>query len=99
MDKHTQNITTQLIDYREGNLTELQIVEVERQLESSQEWQMIFKELALLDDLMDEVPIMQPTANSKKRFDQLLETEKVVAPIINLNDRSVSYNLNALLKI
>ena len=48
MDKHTQNITTQLIDYREGNLTELQIVEVERQLESSQEWQMIFKELAFI---------------------------------------------------
>ena len=82
---NTQNITSKLIDYREGNLTTEQFSEVKQQLENSAQWRDILKELQTLDDLMLKVPLVKPSASSQLRFDQLLEQEKRARPIIGIN--------------
>lgn len=89
----TQNITTQLIDYREGNLTGEQVQVVEEQLEASEEWQTILAELELLADLMEQTPIVQPSPNSKQRFEQLLLAEQQTAPIVQLNQSRKIWSL------
>jgi len=101
MNMDNQNITTQLIDYRVGNLTTTQIIEVEQQLKSSEEWQTIFAELALLDNLMEQTPVVQPSLNSKKRFEKLLSKEQEVAAIVNMNDykKEITFSVNQLFKI
>ena len=97
----TQNITAQLIDYRTDNLTAAQINEVEQQLESSEEWQMIFAELALLDDLMAAAPVVQPSVSAKQRFERLLAIEKQSTPVIEMSQskNALTFSIRQLLQI
>ena len=97
----TQNITTQLIDYREGNLTTAQVNEVEKQLAASKKWQTILAELDLLDDLMEQTPTVQPTTKSKRRFEQLLATEQQSTPVVKLSQskKTLTFRLNQLLQV
>lgn len=101
MDMDTQNITTQLIDYREDNLTDEQITEVEKNLMSSDKWRAILADLTLLDDLMEETPMVQPSINSKQRFEQLLAAEQQSTPIVNLNQakKTFTFSINQLLQV
>jgi hypothetical protein len=95
----TNNIIAKLIDYMEGNLTHDQVVEVEQQLQKSKEWQKAFEELNLLEDLMEKTPVAQPSPNSKKRFEALLNAEKqaVVSKPKPLQKTSFTFQLNHLL--
>ncbi len=101
MDMDTQNITTQLIDYREDNLTDEQITEVENNLMSSEKWRAILADLTLLDDLMEQVPLVQPSTKSKQRFEQLLAAEQQSTPIVNLNqsNKTLTFSINQLLQM
>ena len=93
MDMDTQNITTQLIDYREGNLTSEQVRMVAEKLKTSEKWQMILAELELLDNLMEQAPIVQLSPNSKQRFEQLLIKEQQSAPNVQLNHNRKIWSL------
>ena len=101
MNMDTQNTTTQLIDYRAGNLTGEQVQLVEEKLKISEEWQTILAELELLDDLMEQAPIVQPSSNSKKRFEQLLIAEQQTTPIVQLNQNRKfrSLKINQIIQI
>ncbi len=97
----TQNITTQLIDYRTGNLTATQVNEVEKQLAVSKKWQSILAELDLLDDLMEQVPMVQPSTNSKQRFEKLLATEQHSTRIVKLQQpkKAFAFSINQLMQV
>ena len=101
MDMDTQNIMTQLIDYRAGTLPAAQVSEVEKQLATSEKWQTILAELDLLDDLMEQTPIVQPSTNSRQRFEQLLAAEQQSIPIVNLNQskKTFTFSINQLLQV
>lgn len=89
-----QNITSKLIDYKAGNLTKAQIELVEEQLSQSEKWRSISDELDVLDNLISEVPVLQPSKESKQRFDQLLTKEKQKTPIINIRQPKEGRSLN-----
>ncbi len=71
-----QTITSQLIDYLEGNLTDEQMKSVEIQVQQSEIWRKTLTNLQALEQLMEAVPMVQPSKNLNLRFQQLLQEEK-----------------------
>jgi len=76
-----EKIASQLIDYREGNLTDSQANMVAKKLEKEKEWQVVQEELEALDQLMENAPTIKPSANSRQRFEQLLAKEQRTSPL------------------
>lgn len=69
------NMTDQLIDYLEGNLTDAEIQQVELELSKSDALRREMEELRQLFQAMDEVPIEQPSEQLSRQFYQFLQLE------------------------
>lgn len=101
MNMNTQNIVAKLIDYQEGNLTTEQIKEVEKALQVSEVWQTAFAELNLLNNLMRQAPIVQPSKRSKQRFEQLLAKERGNTSMFKIprKKKTLSFSINQLIRV
>lgn len=71
MDTHSQ-----LIEYLEGTLTEVEAKEVERQLVNSEELRRELRELEILFDTLDSVEMERPSERLSQQFRQFLAKEE-----------------------
>ncbi|MFN7120351.1 MAG: HEAT repeat domain-containing protein, partial [Saprospiraceae bacterium] len=69
------NIHNQLIEYLEGTLPKAEVEALEEQLIQSPDLQRELRELEILLQRMDEVPMEQPSANLYRNFYKMLEAE------------------------
>lgn len=70
-----QDKTSQLIDYLEGTLSETEVAALESQLVQSPELRRELKELEILLQTIEEVPMEQPSSNLYRNFHQMLEVQ------------------------
>ncbi len=74
------DIYSQLIDYLEGTLPKTEVATLENELAQSPELRRELKELELLLQTMEEVPLEQPSGNLYRNFYQMLEAQQ--APVL-----------------
>ena len=99
MDK--EKIVSQLIDYREGNLTASQVNEVAKKLEEQKIWQETFQELDQLEQIMEKAPTILPSSSSRNRFEQLLAQEQIspTLQIASKTPRKRGFTLQQVLQV
>jgi len=70
------DIHSQLVDYLEGTLSKNEVAALESQLAQSPELRRELRELEILLQTMDEVPMEQPSPHLYRNFHQMLEAEQ-----------------------
>lgn len=70
------DIHSELIDYLEGTLSQAEVATLELELAQSPELRRKLKELEILLQTMEEVPMEQPSQNLYRHFHKMLETEQ-----------------------